>query len=252
MTQTNAARRWGGALTAAVTLAALTACGGGDSGGGGAGGDDAAATTFAEDSTAEEIRDAAITAMEEAESLRMDGSITAETGEVELDLSADRDGNCSGTIGITGGSPAEVLGTGGKAYVKGDADFWSGLTGNDAQGQQIADQIGDKWALLPGEGFNSLCDLDELLSNLDEDAQDQLEKGEVTDVDGTEAITVTSEKDGETTTTYVATGEPHYVLRLEKEGGSEPGGFTVSEFDEPVEAEAPAEDDVLDLSQLTG
>ena len=255
---TRTVRRWTGALSAAVTIAALAGCGGGSDEEPAAEESSSSAeesettSSFAADSTPPEIRDAAIAAMKQAKSMRIDGNVTAEAGEVDLDLSADREGNCTGTISVGGASPAEILGAGGKSYVRGDEAFWSGITGNETQGQAIARQIGDKWALLPGEGFTSLCDLDELLDQLDEDADEQLTKGEVSDVEGTEAVALTSEEEGETTTTYVATGEPHYILRVEKVGGTEPGAFTLTEFGESVDAAPPAEDEIIDLSALAG
>lgn len=47
-------------------------------------------------------------------------------------------------------------------------------------------------------------------------------------------------------TAYVSTDDPHYILQIER-GGEESGTATFSEFDEELEIEPPAEDDVVEL-----
>lgn len=231
-------RRWSGAVAAVLTLASLSACG----------------SDFAEESSAEEIKTAAIEAMDGVDSLRMEGSIEQEQGDVSLDIAANRDGECTGSMSLAEGN-AEILSVDGESYLKGDTEFWTTAAEGAEGSEQIIEQLADKWGKFPAGdgGFTEVCDLDELLADLGEDSDSAVEKGEVGDVDGEEAVALTTEdEDGGTTTAWVATGEDHYILKLEKEGGDEPGSLTISDFNETVEVEAPPEDEVVDLSTLGG
>jgi hypothetical protein len=51
---------------------------------------------------------------------------------------------------------------------------------------------------------------------------------------------------------WVATEDPHHILEMEVDQGDEPGTITFSEFDEELDVQAPAEDEVIDLEQLGG
>ena len=215
-----------------VGMATLTGCGGG----------------FADESV-ESIKKAAISDMKSLESVRLSGSIEQADSELGLDVQLNKSGECEGTIEQDGGT-AEFVSVDGSSYLKADETFWVNSTGSEESAQQVLGLLGDKWALMPPDdgGFTEICDLDELLSEIDDDGKDEEKKGEETDVDGQDAIEITSEdEDGGTTKAYVATDEPHYILKLEKEGGEEPGSFTFSDFDEKLDIEAPAEDEVVDL-----
>ena len=220
------------AITLVVGLATLTGCGGG----------------FADESVGT-IKKAAISDMKTLESVRLAGSIEQDGGELDLDVQLNKSGECTGTIGQDGGT-AEFISVDGASYLKGDEKFWVTSTGSEESAQQVLDLLGDKWALVPSSegGFSEICDLDELLTELDEDKAKSEEKCEETDVDGEEAVEITSEdEDGGTTRAFVATDEPHYILKVETKGGDEPGSFTFSDFDEKLDLEAPAEEDVVDL-----
>ena len=51
---------------------------------------------------------------------------------------------------------------------------------------------------------------------------------------------------------WIATEGKHYILKLEVTDGEEPGTITFSEFNEDVDVEAPAEDEVIDLTSVSG
>jgi hypothetical protein len=194
--------------------------------------------------------------MKSLDSVRLSGSIEQDGGELALDLQLNKSGECEGTMEQDGGT-AEIVSVDGSSYLKADETFWVNSTGSEESAQQVLDLLGDKWALMPPDegGVSALCDLDEILSEIDEDDEEKGEakKGEETDVDGEGAIELTSEtEDGGTTTAYVATDDPHYILKLEQKGGDEPGSFTFSDFDEELEVEAPAEEDVVDLQAQAG
>ena len=80
---------------------------------------------------------------------------------------------------------------------------------------------------------------------------DTCDRKYVTDVDGTEAVAVVStDEDGESSTGYIAVEEPHHLLLIERTEGDEQGSVTFTDFDEPVEVEAPADDETVDLDSL--
>ena len=49
---------------------------------------------------------------------------------------------------------------------------------------------------------------------------------------------------------YVLADDPHYLVKVERTEGDEQGSVTFSDFDEEFDVEAPADDDVVDLSSL--
>ena len=232
--------------------AVLTACGGSDGSDGG-GGDGTSADDFAAQ-PGKEIVAAARAAMADLESLKLAGSITADGQEIDLDIQTNADGDCAGSIGIAGGT-AELLGVGGDIWFKPDTAFWEASAG--AQADQIISLVGDKWVVVgEDDGFSEFCDVDELLEELisDEDDKDTtFTKGDVTDVDGGDAIPVEStEAEDGASTAYVLVDAPNYLVKIEKTEGEDTGSVTFSEFDETFEVEAPAEDDTIDPSALNG
>ena len=74
--------------------------------------------------------------------------------------------------------------------------------------------------------------------------------GDVVEYDGQQALQLVTEQDSGTTTVWVAAEGAHYILRMENVGETEPGTITMTDFNEPLEVEAPAEDDYIDLSSL--
>jgi hypothetical protein len=232
------------ALRAALVATALlgaAACGSGD---GDDGGDDFA------DQSAADIKDAAIEDMKSVTSLKMDGTISESGEEVTLKLSSDTDGQCAGEISQSGGT-AQFIG-GDETFLKGDEAFWTNTTGGAQQAQQILALVGDKWAKVPaeaGSSFESFCDLDNLLEDFTKEDDSEVKKGDTDEVDGEDAIILEGTSDsGNPTKAWIAVDGKHHILKLQGEGDTS-GSFTFSDYDEPVDAEAPPADEVVDLSQ---
>ena len=239
--------RWAGLVGGVLMGGALTACGGGGEDGGPEG-----ASAFT-DQSGKEIADAALAATRGAESLRMDGTVTSSGEEVSIDLALDTAGDCAGTLSIGRQGEAEILSVGGAMFMKADNTFWESVAGGKEQAKAMISLIGDKWLKVPAEQdqFASFCDLDQLLADLEPAAGESApDKGEVGAVDGAEAIELTTENRGETTSVWVATAEPHYVLQLQQTGGKEPGSVTLSEYNEDLALTEPKADEVLDLSTM--
>lgn len=216
----------------------LTACGGGDG--------------FA-DKPADEIVSTSKSAMGELKTAKVSGSVTSDGQQIDIDLQASSEGDCTGTIGVAGGTTA-LLGVGGSTWMRPDEAFWRATAGDSAD--QVIAAVGDKWVVIPPEddSFNSFCDLDDLLDQLlkeDDSDGSTYSKNGTEEVDGEETLKIDNEdpKDG-TSTGYVLADEPHYLVKIEKTEGADTGSVTFSQFDEEFEVEAPGDDEVVDLDQL--
>lgn len=224
-------RSKGAAYAAGMALTVLlTGCGGdeGDSG--------------FEDKSADDILAAAQKAMGDLESAHIDADITSEGSQLVMDLSLSNDGNCEGSVSIDGGN-LEVLQVDGEGWFKADAAFW------EAQAPDEADQIiaaaGDKWIIDSDGQFTSFCDLESFMKELATPEGDDLKKDGTDEVDGDDVVKLTSDEG----TAFIATDGPHHILKIEA-GGEDEGDATLSAFDEEIEVEAPADDEVVDLSTL--
>ena len=222
----------------AATL--LTACGGGDGDG------------FA-DKSADEIVKTAKSDMGDLKAVKVSGSVTSDGEQLDIDLQASSEGDCTGTLGIAGGS-TELLGVGGSMWMRPDEAFWRASAGENAD--TVITAVGDKWVVLPesDDSFKTFCDVNELLDQLlkeDDSDNSTYSKAGTEDVDGDKTVKIDNEdpEDG-TSTGYVLVDEPHYLVKIEKTEGADTGEVTFSAFDEDFEVEAPADDEVVDLSQL--
>ena len=227
------------ALAGLGVAGALTACGGGD---------------FAE-KPADEIVEAAKSAMGDLEAVKVSGTVTSDGQEITIDLQASSDGDCTGSIGIDDGA-ADLVGVDGETWMKPDEAFWRAFAGENAD--RVLALVGDKWVVFPeepGESFDQFCDVDDLLDQLlkDEDEEDEstYSVSGTDEVDGQDVVLVDNEdpEDG-TSTGYVLVDDPHYLVKIEKTDGADGGAVTFSEFDEEFDVEPPAAEDVVDLSTL--
>jgi hypothetical protein len=226
-------RTWQAALTGVAAAALLSACGGG----------------FADESP-EAIGEAAEKDMKALESVRISGQLVSDGEETTVDMALTTEGECEGTLGVQGGE-TQIRSTGGQTWMKPDAAFWEASAGDQAA--LIQGVVGDKWVVLgDDQDFAELCDLDELLEQMGDDEDDSKAENEGTeDVDGTEAVKVAGETDdGDPVTVWVKVDEPHHILKMAVDQGDEPGEIVFSDFDEELDVEAPAEDEVIDLEQL--
>jgi hypothetical protein len=188
------------------------------------------------------ILEAAEKALTEAESVHVSGTISAGNETFTLDLTY-AGANITGTIEVFGGS-AEVRKVGTDVYLRA-ADtslFAQFLT---PEQQVLLPLIAGKWvkinaglaaAFIPGAPLS----VDQFTVHTP-----PLEKGEVTEVDGTSAITVT-DADGQSFAVAIV-GEP-YLLESSHEGDT----LTFADYDKPVTVDAPAETDVIDVMTLLG
>jgi hypothetical protein len=224
------------AVVAGTALLA-TACGGGGGG-----------PSFADESGID-IMKAATTDMGAVTSMHFTGDVTSSGKKIHVDLRTSTAGQCQGSFTIGKGT-AQILASDGKAWMKPDHAFWEQQA--PAQAAQVEQLVGDKWVSIPlSSGLSEVCDLDNLLTKLtpssDKEAQDTKVIGS-TQVGGTDAVQVQgTSQQGDTVSAWVATGEPHHVLKLDVVDGSSPGTLTFSEFDTPLDITTPAPSDVADI-----
>jgi hypothetical protein len=231
-----------GPLVVVTALAAVALTGCGD--GGGDGGD------FA-DQSAEKISEAAKDAMGDLKAVTIDGTLSSEGQEIDIEMSIGEGGDCTGSFG-TQGATAEILGVDGTVWFKPDAAFWELFAGPEIAPQIIA-AAGDKWVTLPEDdtSFKPFCDIEEFLGELVDDEESSYTKGELEEIDGEETIEIISDRpDQGTSSGFVRTEGAHYLVSIVKDEGEDPGEVTFSGFDEQPDVEAPAEDEQVSLEDL--
>lgn len=227
--------RTAGVLAAAVVL--LAGCGGND---------------FAQQPP-KDIAKAAAADMKDLKSLRMKGDLTASGQKIGVDMQVTTSGDCQGTVTVADGS-ARFVSSGGQAYMKPDKSFWESQA--PGQAAQIEAVVGDKWVVIPSaSGLDAACDLNQLLDGVDKPSSDPSNDTTTSSdsVDGQDAVKLTSkDSNGKPVTAWIATDDPHYILKLQVTQGTEPGTLTFTDFDESVDVQAPPSDQVIDLRKLGG
>lgn len=179
--------------------------------------------------------------MFEVKALHYEGTFTSSDGEAaSTDLDLSKSGDCSGTITTSGGT-AEILVVDSEAYLRGDERFWRAA---GAGSDKVAALTGGNWlhSKEANESLTKACDLTDVLAVLYEHDSDA--KGALAEVNGVPAVELIGEEDGTTTHTWVAIDYPHYLLKVDEEGGHAPSTLTFSEFDKELNLTAPAADEI--------
>ncbi len=215
-------------LTAVLVLA--SGCGGdGDKGGGD--------SDFAKQS-GDKIAAAAKADMKDLDEVKFSGEINSDGDKITLDVQASSAGDCTGSIGLGGGS-AEIVAKDGSNWFKPDEDFWRANAGDTADA--IIEAVGDKWVLDTDSNFSQFCDLDAFFDNLFKDAESaSAYKVTGTDeVDGDDVVKVEQKDDKGTSVGYVLIDGAHYLVKLERTEGDEPGHLDFSDFNKEFDVEPP-------------
>ena len=229
-----------GAAAALATLLLAAGCGGDDGGGD---------SDFAKLSGTK-IAEAAKADMGELEQVKYSGEISTSDSSVALDIQASSAGDCTGTIGLGEGT-AEVLAKDGDNWFRPDEAFWRAQAPDQADAIMAA--VGDKWVLDTDANFAQFCDLDAFFDNIfsdDSGSKGDYQTGGTDTIDGQDVVKVEKSDDQGPATGYVLIEGKHYLLKLERTDGDDAGAIEFSDFDEEFEVEAPAEEEVVDLSQL--
>ncbi|QJS08851.1 hypothetical protein HKX69_04360 [Streptomyces argyrophyllae] len=199
--------------------------------------------------SADQVAAKAVTATRNAASLRMAGKVAADGQPLTVDFHVDTQKNCKGRMAMERGS-ADVIHAGQATYIKGDKEFWAGAAKGSAGGRKEVQALSGRWVKVPADDARTtgLCDKQGFLADMDSDKSERkgMTKGDVTTVNGHEAIALKKKKGGETITMYVATEGKPYILKLQQSGGENPGTVVFSDYEKPVRAAAPPAGQVID------
>ena len=187
------------------------------------------------------IMEAATEALTSAESVHVSGTVGEGAESFTLDLTY-AGANVKGTVKIDG-TTAEVIKVGANVYVKADPGLFAQYLPPDQQA--LLPLLGGKWAKVNESLAIAFLPVVPLSVERFTPNTPPLTKGEVSEVAGTQAITVTDSDDQSFSVAIV--GEP-YLLETSFEGDT----ITFSDYDKSVTIEAPPAADVVDVLQLLG
>lgn len=198
------------------------------------------------------ITKTAFAEMAELTSARILGTVATDGGKTRIDLKADDEGNCTGSLRLERGS-TQVIRTPDATWLKPDQDYWRAAAQSPQQARQLTAKIGTSWTLAPKQflGVGRLCDAPSLLDGFKarkDGGEGRLSKGAVQLIGETEAIEINEKGGGQSATVWVAVASPHHVVKVETRERGVEESVSFEEFGIEVDAEAPAADDVVDLS----
>lgn len=205
----------------------------------------------------DQIAEKAVVATKKAQSLRLATETNAGGKSVSADYLLDTKGSCQGTNTMQD-AKAEMLRVGPDTFIKGNQAYWEAAAkrqGGDAKAQKSAETFKDKWVKLPAAEAKALqagCDKDAILAALDNDKSERqgMSRGTDTQVQGknTAVLSKKSAKGGTITVYVAAEGEP-YILKVDEKGAEGTSTTSFSDFDKPVNPQAPPAGEVIDAAK---
>jgi hypothetical protein len=227
------------AVAALSVLVLAAGCGGKD---------DSGDSAFAQES-GDKIADTAKAEMKKLDSVKFSGEINSDGDAIKVDIQTSSAGDCTGSIGIGDGT-AEVAAKDGTNWFRPDEAFWRANAGESADA--IIAAVGDKWVLDTDANFSQFCDLGAFFDGIFKDDGKGTYKTTGTDtIDGKDVVKVEQTDDDGSATGYVLVDGKHYLVKLERTEGDQPGALEFSEFNQDFEVDAPSEDEVIDLNSVS-
>jgi hypothetical protein len=220
------------AASSVFLVSAISACGGGSSSS-----DNGVSTKSAND-----IVSSALTAINNATSAHIAGSVVSGGQPISLNLDLVSGKGGRGRM-AQGGLGFQIMVVGNEVYINGSSAFWRHFGGVAAEAL-----LKGKWLKAPATGqFASLAQLSNLHQLVDTllKTHGVLVKGGTSTVNGQTAVAVRDKK--KDATLYVATTGTAYPLEVLKTG-SQSGRLTLSRFNESVTLTPPA--NAIDISQF--
>lgn len=184
-------------------------------------------------------------AMVALKTVHVKGSLDAWGRGLKMDMTLATNGDCSGTAKVKRGR-ARFVSASDRFYLLADKGFWTAAAGAE-QADFLVDALDGKWLKIPAEKDDFLaaaCRPNTWFYTLWIDVAE--EKGELAEINDIETIELTNETGGITTHTWVAVEEPHFIVKVLREGGDNPIDLTFSDFDKPLKTKAPPADQVFE------
>ncbi|MET9888362.1 hypothetical protein ABZZ20_35655 [Streptomyces sp. NPDC006430] len=197
--------------------------------------------------------------MSKTESFRIVAKIPYDGKPAALDMAVDKKGNCNGTVRAQDMGTVHLIKSPDLVHFKGDADYWRGAAQKDHLSQkqtgQLVTSFADRWMKIPASDPRAKkmaagCALGKSMDK-SEKPSPLARKGEVTTIDGQQAVAIVSPSKEGTETDYVAARGKPYLLKSTVSGDMN-AEAAFSAFDTPVDVTSPTDSDVLDLSKLGG
>lgn len=206
------------------------------------------------------ITKTAFAEMADLTSVRILGSVATGEGLVRVDLTSDNEGNCAGSFMLPVGG-TQFIHTDETTWLKPDQDYWNAVAATPQLARKIvaelrpggATQVESAWTLAPAGtvDVDHLCTAASLIDDVKarkDGGEGRLSKGDVELIGETEAIAVNEKGGGRSSTVWVSVTSPHRVVKVVKRGKGVVETVSFEEFGVDVNADAPAEDDVVDVS----
>lgn len=198
------------------------------------------------------ITKTAFAEMADLSSVRILGTVVSPGDRTKIDVRVDDEGNCTGSLELKDGN-AQFIHNADATWLKADERFWQQNAQSPQQARQILAALGTSWTEAPARSTDveKFCDaatfLDEFKARKD-GGEGRLSKGATELIGETEAIAISAKGGGQSSTVWVAVTSPHRVVKILSRDRGNPTTISFEEFGVEVNAEAPAEDDVVDLS----
>lgn len=229
------------AISAAATALLLSACGG-----------PAGADPEFLGQSPRAITKTAFAQMRSLTSVRILGTVMTTDGRIRIDLKADDQGGCTGSLRLNHGS-ARFIHTPEGTWLKADESFWRANAQSPKHLRQIQASLGTSWTQAPAKtaDFEGLCSATTMLVEFKarkDGGEGRFSKGDVELIGETEAIAINKKGGGHSSTVWVSVATPHRVVKLASREGGNPTTLSFEDFGVAVDAEAPHEDDVVELT----
>jgi hypothetical protein len=187
--------------------------------------------TWQDTHNAGQIFDAGISAQSSMNTFRLKGSGTNAGQPIDIEITLDGLGNGQGVI-TQAGVPINFVVANKHVYVK-SKQMWQKIVGNSAGSQQLLQKIDDHWVDFTSAGatatqpFVELTDAAMVKQCFLQGPHGTLTKGKVSNVNGRDAVEIDDKGDKPGTASaqfFVATSDPHYMIRIVSKGNPKPGG----------------------------
>ncbi|MFI7010198.1 hypothetical protein [Streptomyces sp. NPDC050145] len=174
-----------------------------------------------------------------------------------LDLSLDREGDCSGTVTFGARGAASVLRRDDRVWLRMDAALWRARVPG-ASGRTLAERIDGRYVTGPAsdptlKDLASVCDLDALRAQLRADARDETitRQGRPRTLHGVRVVPLMGDtRSGTDVTLYVSASGPPRLIEYTRTGGRTDLTTRYADQGAPVRVTEPPASDSVEVSGL--